>query len=100
MADHESARRTVLQSICVLPIAALLAQTGNAVAQATGTSPVRVDTKGLTAKIKFEQAISGPFADLNGKFKLRITELILEPAGTSGSTTTLVPEFARSPQAI
>ena len=84
MADQKSVRRTVLQSICVLPIAALLAQTGNAVAQTTGTSPVRVDTKGLTAKIKFEQAISGPFADINGKFKLRITELTLEPAGYVG----------------
>jgi len=84
MADHESARRTVLQSIGILPAAALFAQAGNAVAQATGTSPVRVDTKGLTAKIKFEQVISGPFADLNGKFKLRITELVLEPAGYVG----------------
>jgi hypothetical protein len=49
MADQKSVRRTVLQSICVLPIAALLAQTGNAVAQTAGTSPVRVETKGLTA---------------------------------------------------
>ena len=100
MAEQESARRAILQSIGVLPIAALLAQSGRAVAQVTGTSPARVDTKGLTAKIKFEQVISGPFADLNGKFKLRVTELVLEPAGTSESTTTLVPEFAKSPQAI
>jgi quercetin dioxygenase-like cupin family protein len=84
MTDQASARRTVLQSICVLPVAALLAHTGNAIAQATGTSPVRVDTKGLTAKIKFEQVISGPFVDLNGKFKLRVTELILEAAGYVG----------------
>ena len=76
----------VLQSICILPIAALLAQTGNAVAQATGTSPARVDTKGLTAKIKFEQIISGPFADLNGKFKLRVTELILRTGGVRRGT--------------
>ena len=84
MTEQESARRAILQSIGVLPIAALLAQTGRAVAQVTGTSPARVDTKGLTAKIKFEQVISGPFADLNGKFKLRVTELVLEPAGYVG----------------
>ncbi len=84
MTEQESARRAILQSIGVLPIAALLAQPGKAVAQATGTSPARVDTKGLTAKIKFEQVISGPFADLNGKFKLRVTELVLEPAGYVG----------------
>ena len=63
MTDHDTAvasgRRTVLQSMTVLPIAALLAQTREALAQATGgstttTGPVRVDTKGLTARIKFE----------------------------------------------
>lgn len=84
MKDKETVRRTILQSMAALPIAALLAQTGKAAAQATGTSPVRVDTKGLSAKIKFEEVISGPLADLNGKFKLRITELTLEPGGYVG----------------
>ena len=84
MKDKETVRRTILQSMAALPIAALLAQTGKAVAQATGTSPVRVDTKGLSAKIKFEEVIAGPLADLNGKFKLRITELTLEPGGYVG----------------
>ena len=84
MKDKETVRRTILQSMAALPIAALLAQTGKAAAQATGTGPVRVDTKGLSAKIKFEEVISGPLADLNGKFKLRITELTLEPGGYVG----------------
>ena len=100
MTESESARRAILRSIAIMPIAALLVQPGKAIAQATGISPARVDTKGLTAKIKFEQVISGPLPDLNGKFKLRVTELILEPGGTSASTITLVPEFAKSPQAI
>jgi quercetin dioxygenase-like cupin family protein len=84
MTDQETARRTILQSVIALPIVELLARSGTAVAQPTGTSPVRVDTKGLTAKIKFEQVISGPLADINGRFKLRVTELILEPGGHVG----------------
>jgi len=77
--------------MAVLPIAALLAQTGRAVAQATDTSPVRVDTKGLAARIKFEQVISGPLAELNDKFKLRITELTLEPGGYVGEHNHIGP---------
>ena len=49
-----------------------------------GTSPVRVDAKGLAARIKFEEVISGPLGDLNGRFKLRVTELTLEPGGHVG----------------
>ena len=107
MTDHDtaaaSARRTVLQSMTVLPMAALW-QTREALAQATGgstttTGPVRVDTKGLTARIKFEHVISGPLADLNGKYKLRVTELTLIPKDTSASTTTSAPAYARSPWA-
>ncbi len=95
MTDHEMAdRRTALQSLIALPIMALLAQTGEAVAQTTGsanTGPVRVDIKGLSAKIKFEQVISGPLADVNGKYKLRVTELTLDPGGHIGEHNHLGP---------
>jgi quercetin dioxygenase-like cupin family protein len=50
----------------------------------TGGSPVKVETKGLVAKIKFEAPIQGFRTDLNGKYKLRVTELILEPGGYVG----------------
>ena len=46
-------RRDVLQTLATLPVLALLSRSGEAVAQ-TGGSPVKVDTKGLVAKIKFE----------------------------------------------
>ena len=46
--------------------------------------PVKVDTKGLVAKIKFESALSGFLTELNGKYKLRVTELTLEPGGYVG----------------
>jgi hypothetical protein len=57
MTDAKTGRRAVLQSVPLLPFAALLARASEATAQ--GNSPVRVDTKGLTAKIKFEEVIAG-----------------------------------------
>ena len=85
MADHEAYRRDMLQTGAALPFAALLARAGEASAQAAaGTAPVRVETKGLAARIKFEQVISGPLSEVNGRFKLRVTELTLEPGGHVG----------------
>jgi len=89
-----------------MPLAALLADTRQAAAQPAG-SPVKVDAKGLTAKIKFEAPLAGFLTDLNGKYKLRVTELTLAPDGyvgehnhvgpgirqvTSGSMTYVLPE--------
>jgi quercetin dioxygenase-like cupin family protein len=83
MTHDQLVRRDVLQSLAAVPLAALLAQAGEATAQ-TPSSPVKVDTKGLVAKIKFEGVLSGFLADLNGKYKLRVTELTLEPGGYVG----------------
>jgi quercetin dioxygenase-like cupin family protein len=52
-------------------------------AQAAG-SPVKVDTKGLVARIKFESPIEGFLDEINGKYKLRVTELTLAPGGHVG----------------
>jgi quercetin dioxygenase-like cupin family protein len=84
MTDLETTRRDLLHSLGALPLLALLAQPGEAAAQAAGGSPVKVDTKGLTAKIKFEGVLSGYLTELNGKYKLRVTELVLEPGGYVG----------------
>jgi hypothetical protein len=43
---------------------------------------------GLTAKIKFESVLSGYLGDLNGKYKLRVTEPSSSRAGTWASTIT------------
>jgi quercetin dioxygenase-like cupin family protein len=92
MTDQEPIRREVLHSLATLPLLALLTPTGGAVAQTTGTAtPGRVDTKGLTARIRFEEVISGPLADVNGKYKLRVTELILDPKGHIGEHNHLGP---------
>jgi quercetin dioxygenase-like cupin family protein len=83
MTDGDYARRYLLQSFAALPMAALLAAPGKAAAQ-TAATPVKVDTKGLVAKIKFEAPLAGFLTDLNGKYKLRVTELTLAPGGHVG----------------
>ena len=83
MRNDEPVRRDVLQGLAAMPLAALLAQTGQAAAQPPG-SPVKVDAKGLAAKIKFEAPLAGFLTDLNGKYKLRVTELTLAPDGFVG----------------
>jgi quercetin dioxygenase-like cupin family protein len=70
--------RKTLAACSALLATALVLQVGGSPAQ------VRVDTKGLTAKIKFESVLSGYLTDLNGKYKLRVTELTLEPGGHVG----------------
>jgi hypothetical protein len=58
MSSDIRARRDVLQALAALPLMALVARSGEASAQ-TGVSPVKVDTKGLVAKIKFEAPLAG-----------------------------------------
>jgi hypothetical protein len=83
MQTDELIRRDVLHGLAVLPLIGLLAQAGEAAAQPAGT-PVKVDTKGLVAKIKFEAPLAGFLTDLNEKYKLRVTELTLAPGGHVG----------------
>jgi quercetin dioxygenase-like cupin family protein len=84
MAQDATTRRDLLQSLGTLPLLALLTRAGTATAQTAAGSPAKVDTKGLTAKIKFESVLSGYLGELNGKYKLRVTELVLEPGGYVG----------------
>jgi quercetin dioxygenase-like cupin family protein len=77
-------RRDVLRSLGALPLVALLSSPRAAAARTAGGGPVKVDTKGLTAKIKFESVLTGYLGEPNGKYKLRVTELVLEPGGYVG----------------
>jgi quercetin dioxygenase-like cupin family protein len=90
MTDDHLIRRDLLQTLAAIPVMTLLAQAGGALAQ-TGSSPVKVDTKGLVAKIKFESPLEGFLTDLNGKYKLRVTELTLESGGYVGEHNHLGP---------
>ena len=90
MANEHPVRRDLLQTLLAAPFISLLAEAGGAAAQ-VGTSPVKVDTKGLVAKIKFKAPIAGFLTDLNGKYKLRVTELTLDPGGYVGEHNHLGP---------
>jgi quercetin dioxygenase-like cupin family protein len=83
MTIHEPIRRDLLKAVAAAPFIALLAHVGDARAQVR-VAPVKVDTKGLVAKIKFEAPLEGFLKDLNGKYKLRVTELTLAPGGHVG----------------
>ena len=62
MRSDELIRRDVLHSLAGLPLIALLAKANEAAAQPTG-SPVKVDTGGLVARIKFEAPLAGFLSD-------------------------------------
>jgi quercetin dioxygenase-like cupin family protein len=83
MSSHEQNRRDVLQVLAALPLIVVAMHPDEAIAQASG-SPVKVDTKGLVAKIKFEAPLAGFLTEINGKYKLRVTELTLAPGGQVG----------------
>jgi len=83
MKSDQLTRRDLL-SILTAAAATWVTPPREAQAQTGGPVPVRVDTKGLVAKIKFESVLSGYLTDLNGKYKLRVTELTLEPGGHVG----------------
>ena len=44
----------------------------------------KLERKNFDSKIKLEAAVSGYLADLNGKYKLRVTEVTLGPGGYVG----------------
>jgi hypothetical protein len=66
MANNENIRRDVLQALAILPLIGLAARADEAAAQTAG-SPVKVDTKGLVAKIKFEAPLAGFLAGSMGR---------------------------------
>jgi quercetin dioxygenase-like cupin family protein len=87
---NESVRRDFLRVLAGLPLMILAADPDKAQAQ-VGISPVKVDTKGLVAKIKFEAPLDGFLKEINGKYKLRVTELTLAPGGHVGEHNHLGP---------
>ncbi len=46
--------------------------------------PKTVEKSGFDSKIKLEQVISGHLTELNGKYKLRVTETTYQPGGYIG----------------
>lgn len=54
--------------------------------------PLKVDTRGVTAKILYEAPINGGhLPELKGKYKMRITEISIAPGGHVGEHNHLGP---------
>ena len=90
MASDERFRRDILRALATLPLMALAARSSDATAQAA-SSAMKVHTNGLVAKIKFEAPLAGFLSDINGKYKLRVTELTLAPGGHVGEHNHIGP---------
>ena len=52
---------------------------------ALAQAPAAVEVKGQSGKIKLEEVVSGHLTELNGRYKLRVTETTYEPGGTIGA---------------
>jgi hypothetical protein len=79
--------KKTMRRFTLLLLVALLGGTDRMAAQET------VETRGITSVIKIDEVIFGHLTELNGKFKLRATELTFARTATSESITTLGPEF-------
>ena len=55
------------------------------------SQPLKVDTKGVTAAIKYEDILGGFLTEINGKYKLRVTEINIAPGGYVGDHNHLGP---------
>jgi quercetin dioxygenase-like cupin family protein len=51
----------------------------------------QVDRKGIESKTKLEAVLSGYLTELNGKYKLRVSELTFQPGGYVGEHHHLAP---------
>jgi quercetin dioxygenase-like cupin family protein len=67
-----------MRRFTLLLVVALLGGTDRLAAQET------VETRGITSVIKIDEVIFGHLTELNGKFKLRATELTFAPDGYVG----------------
>lgn len=54
-------------------------------ARAQSLTPQKVEATGITPQVKAEEVISGHLTELNGKFKLRVTEVTFEPGAHLGA---------------
>jgi len=67
-----------MRRFTLLLVVALLGGTDRLAAQET------VETRGITSEVKIDEVIFGHLTELNGKFKLRATELTFAPDGYVG----------------
>ena len=63
----------------------------SAIEPAAPSQALQVDTKGVTASIQYEAPLAGFLEELNGKYKLRVTEIRIAPGGYVGDHNHLGP---------
>ena len=76
-----------MRGFTLLLLMMLLGGTDRVAAQET------VETRAVTSDVKIEEVIFGHLTELNGKFKLRATELTFAQTAMSEYITTLGPAF-------
>ena len=78
--------------IVLLRNAAMLFFSIGVLTAALADEPLKVDTKGVTAKILYEAPITGGLlSELNGKYKMRITQISIAAGGHVGDHNHLGP---------
>src|SRR6201981_614754 len=78
-----------MKRFTILLLVALLGGTDCVAAQET------VETRGITSEVKLDEVIFGHLTELNGKFKLRATEITFAPADYVGCNHHIGPAIRK-----
>jgi quercetin dioxygenase-like cupin family protein len=92
--DHEARSTKEKGNAMIAPLckAALCCLSVGVLVTAHAQEPLKVDTKGVTAKILYEAPIDGGhLPELKGKYKMRITQISIAPGGHVGDHNHLGP---------
>ncbi len=77
--------RKTLILVLILAVGIVMGALGHQLLNAQpAASPIAVPSKDQHAAIKYEQVLAGHLTDVNGKYKLRITEVRFDPGGWIG----------------
>ena len=68
-----------MMRVTVLLVVALLGAADRSIAQE------KVEARGITSTIKLDEVLFGHLNELNGKFRIRVTEFIFEPGAYLGA---------------
>jgi len=71
-------KEKTMKRLALMILVALLCAVGYSLAQQ------KVDVKGVKGKVTLEEPVSGHLTELNGKYKLRVTEVTVDPGGLVG----------------
>lgn len=91
----KSPRAIMMPVIAAFVIGVMITESSAPLAHESETTgapvPVKVNTRGVTARIKYEAVVEGFLSDLNGKYKLRVTDITIAPSGVVGDHNHLGP---------